>query len=133
MTIIAPLIPQLVRDITPTIISAICTTDEYAIITFISLCLRQTTPRSPPPSNEKILSILRYLDTSNKNPIRIIPYPPNFSKIPAKIMEPDTGASTWAFGSHWWTKNIGNFTRKAVINIIIITGLLNKKLLKILI
>lgn len=32
--------------------------------------------------------------------IRIIPYPPSFSKIAARIMDPAIGASTWAFGSH---------------------------------
>lgn len=30
-------------------------------------------------------------------------------------MEPATGASTWAFGSHRWVRNIGIFTRKAII------------------
>ena len=30
------------------------------------------------------------------------PYPPNFSRTPAKIIEPATGASTWAFGNHKW-------------------------------
>lgn len=32
--------------------------------------------------------------------IRIMPYPPNFRRIAARIMEPAMGASTWAFGSH---------------------------------
>lgn len=32
--------------------------------------------------------------------IRIIPYPPSFSKIAAKTIEPAIGASTWAFGNH---------------------------------
>ena len=49
----------------------------------------------------------------NKGPSRIIPYPPSLSKIPAKIIEPPTGASTWALGNHWCTKNIGNLTRNA--------------------
>jgi hypothetical protein len=30
---------------------------------------------------------------------RIIPNPPIFNKIPAKIIEPITEASTWALGS----------------------------------
>lgn len=42
------------------------------------------------------------------------PYLPNFNKIAAKNIEPTTGASTWAFGSHWWTPYIGNFTKKAI-------------------
>jgi len=28
------------------------------------------------------------------------PNPPSLSKIPAKAIDPATGASTWAFGSH---------------------------------
>lgn len=31
----------------------------------------------------------------------------------AKIIEPTTGASTWALGNHRWAKKIGSFTRKA--------------------
>lgn len=31
--------------------------------------------------------------------IRITPYPPSFSRIAAKTMDPAIGASTWAFGS----------------------------------
>ena len=31
---------------------------------------------------------------------RISPYLPSFSRIPARIIDPATGASTWAFGSH---------------------------------
>ena len=53
----------------------------------------------------------------NTNTIRIIPYPPNFSKIAARIIEPATGASTWALGSQRCTEKIGSFTRKAIINI----------------
>lgn len=32
--------------------------------------------------------------------IRLIPYPPSFSRIAARIMGPAIGASTWAFRSH---------------------------------
>lgn len=34
---------------------------------------------------------------------RIRPYLPSFRRIPAKIIEPATGASTCAFGSHRWS------------------------------
>ena len=34
----------------------------------------------------------------------MMPYPPNFNNRPAKIIEPPTGASTWALGNHWWKK-----------------------------
>lgn len=35
---------------------------------------------------------------------RMKPYPPSFRRIPAKSIEPTTGASTWAFGSHKWNR-----------------------------
>lgn len=44
---------------------------------------------------------------------RMYPYPPIFSRIAASIIDPATGASTWALGSHRWRPNIGTFTRKA--------------------
>ena len=34
----------------------------------------------------------------------IIPYPPNFSNTPAKIIEPETGASTCALGNQRWER-----------------------------
>jgi len=49
--------------------------------------------------------------------IRIKPYPPNFSRIAARIIDPATGASTWAFGSHMCIENKGNLARKASISI----------------
>lgn len=48
---------------------------------------------------------------------RINPYPPNFNKIEAKIIEPTTGASTWALGSHKCPKKIGNLIKKAKISL----------------
>ena len=48
--------------------------------------------------------------------IRQIPNPPSFNKIPAKIIEPITGASTWAFGSHKWNINMGNLIKNPNIN-----------------
>jgi hypothetical protein len=43
---------------------------------------------------------------------RIKPYPPSFSKTPARIIEPTTGASTWAFGNHRWKLKRGSLTTK---------------------
>ena len=57
---------------------------------------------------------MKFSPPVKKKWIRIIPYPPNFKRIPAKIIDPETGASTWALGSHKWTRNIGNFTRNAI-------------------
>jgi len=34
-------------------------------------------------------------------------------------MDPSSGASTWAFGNHKWKMNMGIFTRKAMISIIV--------------
>jgi len=34
--------------------------------------------------------------------VRISPYPPSFSNMAARIIEPAIGASTWALGSHRW-------------------------------
>ena len=39
-----------------TIIRAMWTTDEYAIITFISLCIKHTTLRILPPNREKTIN-----------------------------------------------------------------------------
>lgn len=46
----------------------------------------------------------------NNDIIRRIPYPPSFSKIAAKIIDPAIGASTCALGSHRCTVNMGSFT-----------------------
>lgn len=47
--------------------------------------------------------------------IRIMPYPPSFSRIAARIIEPAMGASTWALGSHRWIPYRGILTMKAII------------------
>jgi len=46
--------------------------------------------------------------------------------MPARIIDPPTGASTCALGSHWWTKYIGNFTKKAVAAKAVKVGILYK-------
>lgn len=48
--------------------------------------------------------------------MRNIPYPPSFSKMAARTIEPAIGASTWAFGSHKWRPYRGIFTMNASIN-----------------
>ena len=57
--------------------------------------------------------------------IRHRPYPPSFNITPARIMEPSTGASTWALGSHKCKKNIGNFTKNLNTTIDLTTSLIN--------
>jgi len=111
--IITPSNPHLVRLKAPIITSAIWTTEEYAITTFISLWTRQKILKIPPPINVNeniwhITTLTPVILTRRK-----IPYPPNFKRTPARIIEPDTGASTCALGSQRWTIYIGNFTKKA--------------------
>ena len=43
------------------------------------------------------------------------PYPPSFSSMAARIIDPATGASTWAFGNQRWKPYTGIFIRKATI------------------
>jgi hypothetical protein len=45
------------------------------------------------------------------------PYPPNFSRMAARIIDPAIGASTCALGSHRCVENIGNFTMNPVTSI----------------
>lgn len=54
------------------------------------------TPHSARTINGKIISFERGFSVTI---IRIIPYPPSFSKTAARIIEPAIGASTWALGS----------------------------------
>lgn len=44
--------------------------------------------------------------------MRYKPKPPSFNKIPAKIIDPTTEASTWAFGNQKCSKYIGLLTKK---------------------
>lgn len=48
--------------------------------------------------------------------IRIIPYPPSFSRIAASTIDPAIGASTCAFGSHRCNPYRGIFTINAIIH-----------------
>lgn len=59
--------------------------------------------------------ILFITENGFKQLIMIIPYPPNFNKIAARIMDPAIGASTCAFGNHRCRKNIGVLTKNALI------------------
>ncbi len=48
--------------------------------------------------------------------IRAKPYPPSFSRTPARMTEPAVGASTCASGSHVWNGNIGTLKAKPAKN-----------------
>ena len=52
--IIAPSLPHSPPINTPTITKDMCTIEEYAIITFMSLCFRQTILNTLPPTNERL-------------------------------------------------------------------------------
>ena len=100
MIIILPKSLQKFLDKILIIINAICTTEEYAIITFISLFIKQTILKRDPPNREKIITNkIKFSFLMNKIN-RTKPYPPSFNKTPAKIIDPPTGASTWALGNH---------------------------------
>lgn len=101
----------------PATINPMCPTDEYAISDFISDCRRQIMDVTTPPTIAiDIIGLISVLFIYLKIIIiRARPYPPSFSRIAAKIIDPATGASTCAFGSHKCTENSGNFTINAVI------------------
>jgi hypothetical protein len=48
--------------------------------------------------------------------IRIMPYPPSFSRIAARTMEQTIGASTWALGNHRCSPYNGILTINAIIH-----------------
>lgn len=48
--------------------------------------------------------------------IRIMPYPPNLSKMAASTIDPAIGASTWAFGNHRCSPYSGIFTINAIMH-----------------
>lgn len=64
------------------------------MMTFKSLTPQQTMARKPPPSKDNNINTNKGFIFINKGPNRIRPYPPNFNKIPARTIEPLTGAST---------------------------------------
>lgn len=114
----APHIPQDVLVIMPAKTRAMCPTEEYAIKDFRSGCRTQIKLVIIPPQRVREI-IVNFRDACGgpiMDRIRIIPYPPSFKRIAAKIIDPATGASTWAFGSHKWVKNIGSFTINARFN-----------------
>lgn len=85
-------------------------TEEYAIMIFISICRKHSTPTKPPPNRATLWIIDKFWVKYKLNLKRQRPNPANFKSKAASTMDPTTGASTWAFGSHKWMKNIGNLT-----------------------
>lgn len=113
-----PIIDQFLKVIIPANIIPMCPTDEYAIRAFMSDCRIQIIPVTIAPHSEIAISNLVTLDENNFVTVYVIrskPYPPSFSRIAAKIIDPAIGASTCALGSHRCTKNMGSFTRNPMI------------------
>lgn len=77
-------------------------TEEYAIKDFRSVCRKQIELVIIIPHRDRIMNgyDIVFVSGSKIIEIRIMPYPPSFSKMAASTMEPAIGASTWALGSH---------------------------------
>lgn len=114
----APMFPSTVPLIIPITIIPMWITDEYAINLFISVKHKHTNLTAITPhifsANKKF--VIFELVAMVSGITLMSPYPPNFSRIPARIMEPLTGASTCAFGSHKCTPHMGTFTRNANVS-----------------
>lgn len=92
----APLTPHQLKITNPQRVSPMCATEEYATKDFISTCRRHRIPTRAPPTPPAIMINHLKLTQLVINILATIikPYPPSFSKTPAKIIEPATGAST---------------------------------------
>ena len=69
---------------------------------FRSGCRRQINLVEIPPISAILIISLDndFTICGNRKVIRASPYPPNLRRMAARIIDPATGASTWAFGSH---------------------------------
>lgn len=112
--------PHTVFDISPLIIRLIWPIDEYAIRDFRSVCRKQIILVMTAPHRDNLIigaeiNLFIFIIIDDK---RIRPYLPNFSRIPARIIDPATGASTCAFGNHKCSIYRGIFVKNAIIVII---------------
>lgn len=81
----------------------------------MSTCRKHIILVNAPPINENTKIKMENVQNLKQNTciIRSIPYPPSLSSTPARTIEPATGASTCALGSHKCSEKIGVFTRNA--------------------
>ena len=93
------------------------------MITFMSTCRRHANLIKAPPISLKELNTHINGEEVMNGIIKNQPNPPILSNNPARIIDPLTGASTCALGSHKWTPYSGNFTINAAIVININTSL----------
>lgn len=80
----------------------ICPTEEYAIKAFKSVCRMHIILVIKAPQEQNTIKTKErdFNDIiENREISRVSPYPPNFSRIAASIIEPATGASTCALGN----------------------------------
>lgn len=115
MSNIAPVSPQCVWIRVAEITRPMWPTDEYAMRAFRSgwrspIRLVIMIPHSAKSINGYISVVL---GGGQIGRIRMIPYPPSFSRMAARIMEPGIGASTWAFGNQRCTPYRGILTINA--------------------
>lgn len=118
--IIAPVRPIDLMEKIPVSTNPMWATEEYAINDFKSFWRMQLRLVAVAPIKliliiHKFILLIVFIHNGIN---RIIPYPPSFSRIAAKIIDPSRGASTCAFGNHKWVKYIGVFTRNAISIII---------------
>jgi len=73
--------------------------EEKATNPFPSLCVMAQNGARIAPKPRMKNTIMKNQLLIKKFSIRIKPHPPNFNKIPARIILPTVGASTWAFGN----------------------------------
>lgn len=115
-----PCHPHNVPVSTPAVASPMCLTEEYAISDFTSVCRIQINLVITPPIVQTVNkgALTNLFNINILLVIRRSPYVPNFRRMPARIIDPATGASTWALGSQRCTKYNGVFTIKAkIVNI----------------
>lgn len=94
---VAPFTPHEDNVKIPAATILIWPTDEYAISAFRSVCRRQIILVISVPHMQKVIRGREiFLAEINKNIIvvRARPYPPNFKRIAARIIDPAIGAST---------------------------------------
>ena len=84
-----------------TITSAMWLMEEYAKSDFRSIWRRQIELVMIMPHKDNMINgyAIESVIGLRSSVIRIMPYPPSFSRIAARTIEPAIGASTWALGS----------------------------------
>ena len=98
--------------------SAMWLTEEYAMSDFRSVWRKQIELVMIMPHSDKIINgyAMKSVTGFRNSVTRSIPYPPSFSRIAARTIEPAMGASTCALGNQRWRPYSGILTIKAIIH-----------------